>query len=272
VTPSEGIVAADYGNQRVQAFDGLGNFLFKLGTAGTGDGQFRNPEGVAVTPAGTILVADAFNHRIQGFAAEVPAALALSDNFDDNTRAAKWGFGTIQGAVKTGPSAWDSAIPVLEQNHRLEITPRANASGDHYNGYVSAGTYDFTNLGASVEVVQTASGDITDTDLCLGINSQNFYLIEVEYGKLYFTQVVAGVRTEVSVSYSPSTHRFWRIRHDAASDTILFQTSSNGQSWTTWRTVPRQLALTAMKVELSAGTWKSVSAPGKAIFDNLAVE
>lgn len=272
VTPSGEIVVDDIYNNRIQVFDRLGNFLYRFGSSGSDAGQFQFPFGVAVSPLGGILVADTNNNRIQVFTEVIATALALSDDFDDNTRAAKWGFGTIQGAVASGPSAWDSTIPVREQNQRLEITPRANASGDHYNGYVSAGTHDFTSLGASVEVIQTASGDITDTDLCVGIDRHNFYLIEVEYGTLSFTQVLDGARTQVGVSYNPSVHRFWRIRHDSATDMILFQTSSNGQSWATRRSVVRRLPLTAMKFELSAGTWKPVGAPGKAIFDNFQIQ
>src|ERR1043166_6613683 len=47
--------------------DGAAAFLFAFGSAGSGNGQFNAPTGVAVSPNRAILVADALNHRIQVF-------------------------------------------------------------------------------------------------------------------------------------------------------------------------------------------------------------
>jgi hypothetical protein len=94
----------------------------------------------------------------------------------------------------------------------------------------------------------------------------------VEQGWLLCEQVVQGVRTSTKVPYNPAQHRFWRIRHDAAADRILFETSADRATWTTRRAVARQLPITALKVELSAGTWEPISAPGTAIFDNFRLE
>jgi hypothetical protein len=200
-----------------------------------------------------------------------PPPAGLSDDFNDNTRDPKWSFGTITGTVSAGAGAWDSAIPVLEQNQRLEISPRAGVSGIHFNGYLSAATWNVTNLGASVEVVQAAAGT-SDTAFAVCIDRLNFYLMEVEAGRLYFTQVVGGARSETSITYSGTTHRFWRIRHDGATDTMQLQTSSDGTNWTTRRSLARQLSLAAMKIELGAGTWESLGSPGKAIFDNFKLQ
>jgi chitodextrinase len=203
----------------------------------------------------------------------LPSPTSQNDDFDDNTRdTARWTFGTIQGAIYSGSYAWDGAIPVLEQSGRLSISPRANVSGDHYNGYVSAFAWDLTNANVSVEVVQVAGGGTTDTQMALCVDAQNFYMMLVEGGQLYFEQVVGRVRSSTSVAYSATAHRFWRIRHDAAGDTMVFETSADRVTWTTQRSVARQLAITALKVELSAGTWQAVSTPGTAIFDSFRLE
>jgi hypothetical protein len=44
-----------------------GTFVSTWGSAGTGDGQFNSPLGVAVGPAGNVYVVDQGNHRIQKF-------------------------------------------------------------------------------------------------------------------------------------------------------------------------------------------------------------
>jgi hypothetical protein len=97
-------------------------------------------------------------------------------------------------------------------------------------------------------------------------------MISVENGQLRFEQVMGGSRTSTVIAYNASQHRFWRIRHDATADAIVFETSSDGQTWTVQRTSARQLAITAMRAEISAGTWQAMSAPGMAVFDNFKLE
>jgi len=53
---------------RIQKFDSNGTFLTAWGSAGSGDGQFNSPGGVAVEGGGSVYVADAGNYRIQKFA------------------------------------------------------------------------------------------------------------------------------------------------------------------------------------------------------------
>ncbi len=61
------VYAADTSNHRIQKFTGSGTFLTQWGSYGNGDGQFRQPHGVAVDASGDVYVADTGNHRIQKF-------------------------------------------------------------------------------------------------------------------------------------------------------------------------------------------------------------
>ena len=202
-----------------------------------------------------------------------PGATLLIDDFNDNAQdPAKWTFGTIQGAVYSGTTAWDASIPVLERNQRLEISPQANVSRDHYNGYVSVSAWNLTNARASVEVVQAAAGGSTNTQLALCLDAGNFYMISVEGAQLRFEQVINRERSTVSIAYNAAQHRHWRIRHDPTSDSIIFETSADGQAWTVRRTMSRQLQITSLRAEISAGTWEAIIAPGTTIFDNFRLE
>ena len=58
---------ADTRNHRIQKFDSSGTFLTKWGSLGSAEGQFINPEGVALDSSGNVYVAGANNHRIQKF-------------------------------------------------------------------------------------------------------------------------------------------------------------------------------------------------------------
>ncbi len=64
------IYVVDKENNRIEKFDGAGNFLKAFGTKGSGDGQFNTPTAIAVDPEGDVWVADQFNSRVQQFSKE----------------------------------------------------------------------------------------------------------------------------------------------------------------------------------------------------------
>lgn len=68
------MLIADHGNHRIQVFDSAGNFLFKFGSEGTGDGQFKYPHKLLIHN-NALYVVDYGNHRIQVF--------QLSQEFDN---------------------------------------------------------------------------------------------------------------------------------------------------------------------------------------------
>src|SRR5882724_2351777 len=196
------------------------------------------------------------------------ATTILSDNFDDGTRdTSKWNLGLFSRSS----SNLDPQINVAEQNGALAITPRAGMSGSHYDGYVSVSTWNMTGALAAVQVVQKAGGN-TATIFSVGTDSSNWYSFRAKGSSLYLECRKAGTTSSVSISYSATQHRFWRIRHDSATDSIVFETSADGATWVARRTVARQIAITAVKVELVAGTGEAVSAPGNALFDNFHLD
>ncbi|MCE7979756.1 MAG: 6-bladed beta-propeller [Caldilinea sp. CFX5] len=65
---TDGILyVVDSGNQRVQKFTLDGSFLGQWGSQGNGDGQFSNPQGVAVDSNKDVYVVDSGNQRLQKF-------------------------------------------------------------------------------------------------------------------------------------------------------------------------------------------------------------
>jgi hypothetical protein len=63
--PQEGDTGS--GSPRVQKFDTNGNFITKWGSYGTGNGQFKDPEHLAIDSEGYVYVSDARNNNIQVF-------------------------------------------------------------------------------------------------------------------------------------------------------------------------------------------------------------
>ena len=58
---------SDRGNDRIQVFDPQGRFLRKWGIRGSGDGEFIQPQGLAIDSYGDVYVSDQGNHRILVF-------------------------------------------------------------------------------------------------------------------------------------------------------------------------------------------------------------
>ena len=58
---------SEYGNDRIQVFDPQGRFLRKWGSEGNGDGEFIQPQGLAIDSNGDVYVSDQGNHRILVF-------------------------------------------------------------------------------------------------------------------------------------------------------------------------------------------------------------
>jgi len=57
----------DTGNSMVQKFDSSGNFITAWGSSGSGDGQFKGPNGISVDGDGNVYVGDIGNSRIEKF-------------------------------------------------------------------------------------------------------------------------------------------------------------------------------------------------------------
>lgn len=61
---NEILVSESFGHE-IQAFNNSGGQIYKFGTIGIGDGQFRYPSGIAVSAGGRVYIADKGNNRIQ---------------------------------------------------------------------------------------------------------------------------------------------------------------------------------------------------------------
>ncbi len=61
------IIVADAGNNRIQIFDGKGQFVLAFGSSGKEDGQFNRPSNVTIDDRDNIIVTDRANHRLQVF-------------------------------------------------------------------------------------------------------------------------------------------------------------------------------------------------------------
>jgi hypothetical protein len=220
-----------------------------------------------------------YSYRVRAFAGSIDTAYSntaqattlsmqsssLTDDFNDGTRdSSKWNIGILSRSS----SNFDAAITVFESGGLLTISPRANISGSHYNGYISAISSNLNGGYAAVELVQAAANSAVSL-FTIGLNKDNWYSFRIKGATVYLERRISGSTTSTTIKYDPLQHRFFRFRHNTANDSIIFETSGNGSVWTGRSVVPRQIALSSVSVELAAGTATSISNPGAARFDNL---
>jgi hypothetical protein len=188
------------------------------------------------------------------------AAVTLSDDFNDNARDAK---------------KWNTlATPdftVAEQNGRLEITPAATST--NYDGYWAATNIDLTDARISVEGASVPTLPNYGSYLVLS-DGVNYLLFGVGgmYNNLVMQQSVGGVLAQATVNYDATQHRFWRIRHNRAADTINWEASPDGVTWTTLHSAPRGFALTSLQTALMVRQYAPTSPAATTIYDNLRIE
>ncbi len=61
------LFVVDNGNNRIQKFDNVGNFIILWGNFGSANANFHNPTGIACDGKGDVWVVDTNNHRVQKF-------------------------------------------------------------------------------------------------------------------------------------------------------------------------------------------------------------
>ncbi len=111
------------------------------------------------------------------------------------------------------------------------------------------------------------------------MDGQHYYRTYLEGGFLRFERKTQGTGKEgigAVLAFDPATHAFWRIRHGTATDEFVFETAprvgASPGAWVEHARSSRAFAITAVRVELKAGTWQSEStAPGVAEFGQVKV-
>jgi hypothetical protein len=185
----------------------------------------------------------------------------LVDNFNDDT------IDTVRWTPYSNPGP--AAERVRETSGRLEIRPASGAAG--YSGLAANVQYDLTESELRVEVVRAVrSAAGCEMYLSAGPDSSNSVTITISEGRIDFLQRVAGtVSLLETMPYDPAVHRWIRLREHLG--VLYWETSADGEEWTTRARNGWPFALGSVGVDLAAGCWQPVTAPGVAIFDNLNV-
>ena len=203
------------------------------------------------------------------FTQESTSTTLLADTFDSaSIDGSKWTIAVLSGTQ-------DTTVPVAQSSGHLNIGPlKDSATGSHYNGILSNVAYDLT--GASVRVHPVAVANTTTdatTSFTLPLDSLNHYRMYEEHGLLYFEKKINNQKSPFSIPFDPVQHAWWRIRHDSTTDEMVWETAPDAGgapgAWSEQKRMTRELSITAMHIELKAGTWKGETNPGTVSFDDL---
>jgi hypothetical protein len=190
----------------------------------------------------------------------------LTDDFQDGQRADTWLL-----------SGGDSTAVGMEYNGELYLTVPVNVEGAYYV-YRSARLFDFKDGGMAVELVQTpnepgaaymrATGRGQEEEGEAGSHTDNVLQIAFEDGKLVCNYAVDSFWTTVAeVAFSPTAHRFWRVRQ--AGDSIVWEAAPDGANWDQVGMVaPVPVDTSRLDLQLGVVTPDANPDPGQARFDN----
>lgn len=177
----------------------------------------------------------------------------LVDNFNDNS-------------INTG--LWNSfGTNLAESSQTLRYT---SLTSSEYGGVNSDVTYDLTSSYAYIQMADAGNQAIAKWEvypLYLSLDASNALYILIENGTIHFAKRVAGVNTNlVNATYSSTTHAWLRIRESGG--TCYWDSSTDGVNWTNRASNANPFAVTALTVEIQAGTWGGEVSTTTAIWDN----
>ncbi|HEX8456548.1 MAG TPA: S8 family serine peptidase, partial [Pyrinomonadaceae bacterium] len=215
--------------------------------------QLQAGKYTATTPGGTTIYDNLWHEP------NPTPSVVLADNFDDN---------------QLHPQMWatpDQTSPttVAEQNGRIEVALKPNTAG--YNSLGTAFGFDFRDRTLQVELETASQAGWVETYFQLYLDGGNYLLFDTGAGSFTCDSWVNGVRDRTLLNWDGS--RFWRFRHDSDANTISFQTSMDGATWATRKTVAVAYPITSLRASMGAGAWGTGNgAPGTATFDNFRLE
>ncbi len=159
---------------------------------------------------------------------------------------------------------YDHGVIVRQANGALRITPRAHAANKQYYGVVSVPAFDLTSSTVAANVLEVPANGPT-TVMAIGPDMDHFAAFRVEKTNLVFEYRSGGERSRTEIVFDPMRHRFWRFR-ELTPGMIAWETSPDGISWHVQHATEASFPLTAVTLELAAGTDHPVAEPGTAVF------
>lgn len=189
------------------------------------------------------------------------APLCLEDAFDGpEVDASIW--------IVLGASS-GIAASIDAQALRIGVPEATASSQDPYRGVKSA-TMNLTGGSAEVQLQQPPpSTQPSLAGLTIGPDQRNYYNLFVQTKQLVARTLIDGTRSDVVEPYDPVRHQFLRIRHDRASDEVVFESRGDNTEWALVFREARAFSLELADVTLFASSF-DIAPAFSSVFDNVA--
>jgi tripartite motif-containing protein 71 len=135
---SGALFVADRENSRVEEFSRTGIFLTEFGSYGTGEGHIWGAADVAVTPAGSLYVADEYNSRVDGWE-PMPSAPIYTSQFGNSgseTEKLEWPSASV---FDSHGNIW---VADLGNSRVVKFTPEGKYSAAYGSSGSGAGQFN----------------------------------------------------------------------------------------------------------------------------------
>jgi hypothetical protein len=198
----------------------------------------------------------------------------FSDDFSGATRdATKWNL----GVTTISATSVDPTVSVSQQNGQLSVTPKPYVTGLHYNGYTTAASYNFNGGITSAQVVQMTNDYRASAFLSMGIDGNNYCRIGAkrhgtDYRLSMSYRVNGGAESTTSIYNLPAIPKYLRLRHLVTGDSLVWESSDDGTTWTIRRQEVRGFALSSVHVDLYSGSDQYLDPITAAVFDDFLLQ
>lgn len=174
----------------------------------------------------------------------------LRDSFADNIQADAWSASFVTGSATKA-----------ETSGQFRATLPSSTAGTHTAYYRTGTTYDFTGGGFYINIdTMVATGVAAVASFEVSHASGDYVRWIQQSGTLKAQKVLSGVATDLfTVTWSAATHKYLRIRESGGN--ILFDSSTNGTSWTNRATLALPFTVTDLLVQFGAQCG-NIAAPG----------
>jgi hypothetical protein len=184
----------------------------------------------------------------------------MSDDFDDGTRARHWSW------------SWnDNDAPMTETSGAAQQSFAVSLAGNNYSGYYSSLATTLRDSAIRIEVAQFPEMS-APLDFWFGLSLDNnyneLYFDAYQGGTLEMEAWVDGVQGTATVPLDQVAMRWWQLRESGG--TLFFETSPDGQSWTTQHQIATPWFIDGAWLHFGGGTWDSHASPGTLRLDNLS--
>ena len=144
----------------------------------------------------------------------------------------------------------------------------ASSTSATYANLTSQVDWDFTYSSAVLHVTGVTSAATNAYNyLSVESDSNNYVQWSESGGTLTAYYYVAGVQTSAgSVTYSPGTHAWWRIRESGG--TVYWDTSPDRQNWTNRASIANPFGLSNVNIQIGAGCYENETNPGSFSFND----